>query len=137
MQIYAFLGLRVKARVPKLQKYLKPRFFVFTLFMVIFSLKKIPIKRVFISNLTFINPYDALFGFKSQRNAGNFTVLACCTAANQYIRTQKISIYLLKISLQIETAYSQVPKPTGTRLKIAKTKQCLKNLDIRISRSKG
>ena len=54
----------VKARVTNMQKYLKPSFFDFTIFMVIFNLKKISIKSVFTSNLIFINPWNALFRLK-------------------------------------------------------------------------
>ena len=66
-QIYIFCSQRVKARVTDLQKYLKTSFFIFTSFMVIFSLKKISIRSVFISNLTLINPSNSIFGLKSQK----------------------------------------------------------------------
>ena len=65
--MYEFRGLRVKAQVINLQKYLKPTFLVFTIFMVIFNLKNISIKSVFTSNLTFINPQNRLFRLKSQK----------------------------------------------------------------------
>ena len=37
----------------------------------------------------------------------------------------------------MEWAYSYLPKSTESGLKIAKIKQCSKNVNIRISRSKG
>ena len=53
--------------------------------MVIFNLKKISIKGVFTSNLTFINPYNALFGLKSKKKMPVISL------------TPKFSLYLLKI----------------------------------------
>ena len=53
--IYVFHSLRVKERVTNLEKCLKRSFFVFTLFMGIFNNKKISIKYVLTSNLSFIN----------------------------------------------------------------------------------
>ena len=61
-KIYVFRGLRVKALVTNLQKDPKQSFFVFTWSMGSFNLKMISIKSVFINNLTFINPWIALFG---------------------------------------------------------------------------
>ena len=64
--------LRIKAQVKNLQKYLKPNFLVTDLFMVTFYLKKIFIKRILNSILTFINPRNMLFGWKSEENFWKF-----------------------------------------------------------------
>ena len=81
-KIYVFRGLMVKARVTNLQKYLKPSFFVITWFKIIFNLKKICIKIVFTSNLALLTLGTRSSVWSLKKNAGNFTVLVCCTAAN-------------------------------------------------------
>ena len=64
--------------------------------MVVLNLKKMLIESVFNSNLTSINPENALFGWKTKKNAGSFIVMVCCAAGNYYIKTPKISLHLLR-----------------------------------------
>ena len=67
LEIYVFGGLGVKARLTNLQKYLKSSFSIFIWFMTIFNIKKMLIRSLFTSNLTFINPYNVFFILKSQK----------------------------------------------------------------------
>ena len=46
------------------------------------NFKMISIKSVLSCNVTFINPYNTLFGLKSEKSEGNFSVLLGCVAAN-------------------------------------------------------
>ena len=54
--INIFRSLRIETRVNNLHIYLKLHFFVFTLLMVIFNLKKLSTITVLTSHLIFVNP---------------------------------------------------------------------------------
>ena len=81
-QMYIFRGLRVKALVTILQKYLKPSFssLLDSWFSTISESSLLKVFSPVISLLLTLRTCPLVQNLK--KNTGNFTVLVCCTAAS-------------------------------------------------------
>ena len=76
------------------------------------------------------DPQSALSGLTSLKNVGNFAVLVSRPAANQVHADVKNLAPFTQSLVQNGMSLLLALKPTGSGLKIAKTKYCSKNVDV-------
>ena len=90
----------VKAPITNLQKDPKKVFFFSTLLMITFKLKMVFIKSVLTNNLTLVNPWKALFGLKSQKNASILLYWFAALHKTSTNRGHKTDSIYLKFSVE-------------------------------------